>query len=145
MDFIICLGLILLTAGCYFGHKKLHKYLDDEFASNPVVPYPNGDGKSVRLVLVNACGTVLRGCYREAEVGGRYSYVAYLTVVVIGVPILAMKCYRVIPAEDSEGVYIIGSERFDFREIACMLLYFFQWPLGVGSLVAAFVALGGSF
>ncbi|MCM1519886.1 MAG: hypothetical protein NC098_03795 [Lachnoclostridium sp.] len=134
---IIGIVLVIVAVALYFLHKKLHNYLDNEFRSNPIVPYPNGNGKNLKLVLINGCGFTMCGCYREHHLDDRYSYACYYTLHILFVPILAIRCYRVIPADDG-GYYVLGSEKTDFRELVCMFMLFLVWPCAIIGAIALF-------
>lgn len=141
-DSFLTIGIILAVAAAvfYFLHKKLHSYLDNEFRNNPVVPYPNGKGKNLKLVLVNGCGFSMCGCYRQHYLDERYSYACYYTFHFFAVPLLAIRCYRVIPADEG-GYYVLGSEKTDFRELACMFMLFLVWPCAIFAAIALYNAI----
>lgn len=122
---ILSLGSALCAFILYLIHKKCSEYLQRKFIEKESVPMPNGDGKNLKLTLVNGCGLAFAGTYRETQLGNQYSYVTYYTFHILAMPILAIRAYRVIP--QGEGWIILGSEKSKMSEIGLIFLNAFRW------------------
>lgn len=131
---VIAFLMIILTVCGFWGYKKLHDYLDEEWSKNPNVPTPNGNGKNLKLQLINGIGFTLHGQYRHAMLGEYASYATYYTFCFFFIPIFSVRCYRVVPSEN-DGYYILGSEKTNFRELGCMLLCFFRWAIAAATIL----------
>lgn len=126
----IAVLFVALTIALFVGYKKLHEYLDREWEKNPIVPTPNGNGKNLRLHLINGIGFTFHGQYRHAVIGESSSYATYYTFCFFFIPIISIRCYRVIPV-GGDSYYILGSEKTDFRELACLLMSILRWVVAV--------------
>lgn len=136
---MVMVFLMIILTVCVFGsYKKLHDYLDEEWSKNPNVPTPNGNGKNLKLQLINGIGFTFHGQYRHAMLGEHASYATYYTFCFFFIPILSIRCYRVISSENN-GYYILGSEKTDFRELGCMLLCYLRWAIAVATI---FICIG---
>ncbi len=136
----IAILLIIVAIGLFLGYKKLHEYLDNEWEKNPIVPTPNGNGKNLSLHTINGIGFSFHGQYRHAMLGEHASYATYYTFCFFFVPIISIRCYRVIPSA-GDGYYILGSEKTDFRELACLLMSILRWVAAVAAVIACFSAI----
>ena len=138
MDPFLSLVAIIVAALVFLlRHHIASEYLEP-FNSSKYTAY-----KSLQPMLfsINGCGLKLYTAARQDISTPAASMSAYLFVSLFYIPILPLKCYRVVDCDENKYI-VYGPEQWRFWEVVYIYVTYYRWVavlIAVALVILAFI------